>query len=139
MTASAPPFAFPSDTLDFLDELGSHNTRAWFDANRARHQAAYVEAAKAFIEAVTPILEAIIPGIHAEPACSGPSSGSTATPASAPTSARTRTTWTCGSGKGTGRRPSGLFARVSPELVGVGAGSHGLDKSALASNLRPTA
>ncbi len=67
MTASAPPFAFPSDTLDFLDELGSHNTRAWFEANRARYQAAYVEAAKAFIEAVTPILEAIIPGIHAEP------------------------------------------------------------------------
>jgi uncharacterized protein (DUF2461 family) len=34
---------------------------------------------------------------------------------------------------------SRLFARVSPELVGVGAGSHGLDKSALDSNLRPTA
>jgi uncharacterized protein (DUF2461 family) len=29
---------------------------------------------------------------------------------------------------------SGLFARVSPELVGVGAGSHSLDKSALAAS-----
>ena len=40
----APSFAFPPDTLGFLDELRSNNAKTWFEANRARYEAAYVEA-----------------------------------------------------------------------------------------------
>jgi uncharacterized protein (TIGR02453 family) len=60
-------FAFPPDTLGFLDELRSNNAKAWFEANRARYQAAYVDAGKAFVEAIAPVLASVAPGIQAEP------------------------------------------------------------------------
>lgn len=61
------PFAFPLDTVAFLADLRRHNDTAWFDANRARYESAYVQPAKAFVEAMAPALDDIVPGIHAEP------------------------------------------------------------------------
>jgi uncharacterized protein (TIGR02453 family) len=133
VTASVARFAFPPDTLRFLDELGSHNAKAWFDANRARYQAAYVEAAKAFVDAVTPFLESIIPGIRAEPRVLGSifriNRDTRFSPDKRPYKDHLDLWFWEGDRKAA---VSGLFLRVSPELVGVGAGSHGLEKSALA-------
>ncbi len=41
-----PTFRFPAETLEFLTDLRAHNDKAWFDANRARYESAYVEPAK---------------------------------------------------------------------------------------------
>lgn len=133
MTASAPPFAFPPDTLAFLEELGSHNTKAWFEANRGRYETSYVESAKAFVDAVTPILEAIIPGIRAEPRVLGSifriNRDTRFSPDKRPYKDHLDLWFWEGDRKAA---VSGLFVRVSPELVGIGAGSHGFDKGALA-------
>lgn len=45
-------FAFQTETQAFLADLRAHNDKSWFDANRDRYQAAYVDAAKGFVEAV---------------------------------------------------------------------------------------
>lgn len=125
--------AFPAETLAFLRDLRLDNSKAWFDANRHRYQAAYVEAAKDFVEAVAPVLEEIVPGIQAEPRVLG-------------SIFRINRDTRFSSDK----RPykdhldfwfwegarnaavSGLFLRVSPDGVGVGAGCHGFDKAGLA-------
>jgi uncharacterized protein (TIGR02453 family) len=129
----APPFAFPADTLAFLDELGRHNTKAWFEANRGRYQIAYVEAAKAFVDAVTPSLESIVPGIRAEPRVLGSifriHRDTRFSPDKRPYKDHLDLWFWEGDRK---TAVSGLFVRVSPEMVGVGAGSHGFDKRALA-------
>ena len=140
MTASAPPFAFPADTIAFLDELRSHNTKAWFEANRGRYQTAYVEAAKAFVHAVTPILEAIVPGITAEPRVLGSifriHRDTRFSPDKRPYKDHLDLWFWEGDRK---TAVSGLFVRVSPETVGVGAGSHSFDKIALAAFRRAVA
>jgi uncharacterized protein (TIGR02453 family) len=131
--ASMGTFRFPAGTLEFLTDLRAHNDKAWFDANRARYESGYVEPAKAFVEAIGPALDKLVPDIHAEP-------------------------WVLGSifrinrdiRFSSDKRPykdhldfwfwegdrkasvSGLFLRVSPDGVVVGAGAHGFDKDQLA-------
>jgi Conserved hypothetical protein (DUF2461) len=63
----APRFAFPTETLEFLADLGDHNSKTWFDANRPRYEAAYLEPAKAFVETISPALEKLVPGIRRAP------------------------------------------------------------------------
>jgi uncharacterized protein (DUF2461 family) len=50
----APRFAFPFETVEFLADLGDHNTKTWFDTNRHRYEAAYLEPARAFVETMAP-------------------------------------------------------------------------------------
>jgi len=38
---ASPRFAFPTGSLEFLADLGAHNTRTWIDANRDRYETAY--------------------------------------------------------------------------------------------------
>jgi uncharacterized protein (TIGR02453 family) len=125
-------FRFPAETVEFLTDLRAHNNKAWFDANRTRYESGYVEPAKAFVEVIGPELDELVPDIHAEP-------------------------WVLGSifrinrdvRFSSDKRPykdhldfwfwegerkaavSGLFLRVSPDGVIVGAGAHGLDKRQL--------
>ena len=59
---------FPTDTLDFLADLEVHNDKAWFDRNRDRYEAAYLEPAKDFVDALGEVLQRdISAGIRAEP------------------------------------------------------------------------
>jgi uncharacterized protein (TIGR02453 family) len=130
---AAERFAFPAETIDFLRDLRRHNERSWFEANRARYEAGYVEPAKAFVVAVGPVLDRIVPGINAEPRVLG---------SIFRINRDTRFS--------TDKRPykdhldfwfwqgdrktavSGLFLRVSPDAVVVGAGAHGFTKELLA-------
>lgn len=128
----ARPFAFPPETLGFLDELRSNNAKAWFEANRARYQAAYVEAGKAFVEAVAPVLAGIVPGIQAEPRVLGSifriNRDSRFSTDKRPYKDHLDFWFWHGERKAA---VSGVFVRISPDVVGVGAGSHGFDKAAL--------
>ena len=60
----APRFAFPAETLAFLADLGHHNSKTWFDANRPHYETAYLGPAKAFVETIAPALEQLVPGLR---------------------------------------------------------------------------
>jgi uncharacterized protein (TIGR02453 family) len=125
-------FAFPPDTLDFLAELRANNDKTWFDANRGRYQAAYVEAGKAFVEAAAPVLAKIVPGIRAEPRVLGSifriNRDTRFSADKRPYKDHLDFWFWQGDRKSA---VSGLFARITPDLVGVGAGAHHFDKPAL--------
>ena len=52
---------FGDETFRFLAELTEHNEKAWFDANRSRYEAHYLQPALAFIETLGPRLAAELP------------------------------------------------------------------------------
>ncbi|MEZ4230411.1 MAG: DUF2461 domain-containing protein [Polyangiaceae bacterium] len=62
---------FSRETIDFLQGLAEHNDKAWFDAHRGDYEAHYLEPAKAFVSALAPILQKWRPEIHAEPRVNG--------------------------------------------------------------------
>jgi uncharacterized protein (TIGR02453 family) len=122
------PFTFATTTLEFLADLGAHNTKQWFDENRSRYETAYLEPAKAFVTTVGPDLQDLVPGIAAEPRVNG-----SIFRINRDTRFSTDTTpytdhldfwfW-----EGDRRAAvSGLFLRIAPWGVTVGAGAHGFD------------
>jgi uncharacterized protein (TIGR02453 family) len=126
-------FRFPAETVEFLTDLRAHNDKAWFDSNRVRYESGYLEPAKEFVELIGPALAKLVPGIRAEPSVRG-------------SIFRINRDVRFSSDK----RPykdhldfwfwegdrkaavSGLFLRVWPDGVVVGAGAHGFDKHQLA-------
>jgi uncharacterized protein (TIGR02453 family) len=128
-----PTFRFPAETLTFLTDLRANNDKAWFDANRARYESVYLEPAKAFVEVIGPGLNDLVPGVHVEPRVGG-------------SIFRINRDIRFSSDKRPykdhldfwfweGERKaavSGLFLRVWPDGVIVGAGAHGFDKHQLA-------
>ena len=66
-----PAFSFPAETAAFLSDVARNNERGWFEANRSRYEAGYVEAGRAFVEEMAPRLRAISPDVHAEPKING--------------------------------------------------------------------
>lgn len=130
---AAPRFAFPAETLEFLDELGAHNTKAWFDANRARYESSYLEPAEAFVEAIATALDELVPGIAAEPRVNGSifriNRDIRFTKDKTPYKDHLDFWFWQGERKAA---LSGLFLRIAPTAVTVGAGAHGLDKTRLA-------
>jgi uncharacterized protein (TIGR02453 family) len=123
---------FPEQTLLFLRELREHNDKGWFEAHREEYERFYVSPAKSFVVAAGEILAPVAPAIRAEPRILG---------SIFRINRDTRF--------GTDRRPykdhidfwfwegersqavSGFFLRLSPDFVGLGAGSHGFDKEQL--------
>jgi uncharacterized protein (TIGR02453 family) len=126
-------FRFPAETVAFLTDLRAHNDKAWFDSNRVRYESGYLEPAKEFVELIGPALAKLAPGVRAEPSVRG-------------SIFRINRDVRFSSDK----RPykdhldfwfwegdrkaavSGLFLRVWPDGVVVGAGAHGFDKQRLA-------
>jgi uncharacterized protein (TIGR02453 family) len=130
---SGDRFAFPADTLEFLVDLRSHNDKVWFDANRRRYEASYLEPAKAFVVSVAPGLHAIVSGIVAEPRVLGSIfriNRDTRFSADKRPYKDHLDFWFWQGDRKTA--VSGLFLRVSPDGVIVGAGAHGFDKRQLA-------
>ena len=130
---STTGFRFPADTIAFLADLARHNDKAWFDAHRARYQAAYVEPARALVESVAPDLREIVPGIRAEPRVLGSifriNRDTRFSPDKRPYKDHLDFWFWEGERK---TAVSGLFLRVSPDGVVVGAGAHGFDRDRLA-------
>jgi uncharacterized protein (TIGR02453 family) len=130
----APPrFAFPTETLAFLADLRAYNTKPWFDAHRHRYEAAYLEPAKAFVETIAPALEDLVPGIATEPRVNG----SIFRIKRDTRFSKDKTPykdhldfWFWAGDRRTAL--SGLFLRIAPDAVIVGAGAHGFDPPRLA-------
>jgi uncharacterized protein (TIGR02453 family) len=125
-------FTFPAETVAFLTDLRAHNDKAWFEANRARYQAAYVDPAVAFVSAVAADLDAIVPGIRAEPKVLGSifriHRDTRFSTDKRPYKDHLDLWFWEGARK---TAVSGLFLRVAPDDVVVGAGAHGFAKDQL--------
>lgn len=61
------PRWFDPDLLVFLGELARHNTKAWFEANRARYEAVYRDAFSRFVAAVGERSDRFSPYLIADP------------------------------------------------------------------------
>ena len=72
-TTTTTGFAgFPREGFEFLAELATDNTRAFFDAHRATYEAALLQPAKDFVTALGEELRArVAPAIRAEPRVNG--------------------------------------------------------------------
>jgi len=51
--------SFDRETLRFLQELGAHNDRSWFNANKQRYEDHFVAPALTFIDALAPAIRKI--------------------------------------------------------------------------------
>ena len=57
---------FTDDTTRFLTDLETHNDKAWFEANRARYDEAWLQPAAAFVDALGRRLQKLAPGVQYE-------------------------------------------------------------------------
>jgi uncharacterized protein (TIGR02453 family) len=131
--ASMSTFRFPTGTLEFLTDLRGHNDKAWFDANRARYESGYVEPATAFVEVIGPELHKLVPDIHAEPRVGGSIFRINRDIRFSSDKRPYKDHLDFWFWEGTRKAAvSGLFLRVWPDGVIVGAGAHGFDKYQLA-------
>lgn len=58
---------FPADFFGFFEDLSAHNSRPWFNDNKARYYAAVVSPISEFIVCMTPRLHEISPHYLADP------------------------------------------------------------------------
>jgi uncharacterized protein (TIGR02453 family) len=127
-------FRFPDDTIAFLTDLRANNDKAWFDANRDRYEQSYAEPAKAFVEVIAADLDELVPDVRAEPRVLGSifriNRDTRFSKDKRPYKDHLDFWFWEGDRK---QAVSGLFLRVSPDGVVVGAGAHGFDKHQLAS------
>lgn len=129
----SPSFAFPAETLTFLTDLRANNTKTWFDANRRRYEAFYLEPAKALVETVAPPLAELVPGITVEPRVNGSifrvNRDVRFSKDKTPYKDHLDFWFWQGDRK---TALSGLFLRIAPDAVIVGAGAHGFNPASLA-------
>lgn len=126
MTTTTASTTFLHETVGFLRDLRDHNASDWFDANRARYEVELLDPARRLVVALGPKLERLVPGIHAEPKIGG----------SIFRAQRDRRfnpdhpykeyldLWFWEGERATA--PSGLYVRVAPSSIVVGAGARQL-------------
>ena len=123
---------FPPETIRFLRELRVNNRKDWFDAHRADYEAFWVGPAKAFVVAAGQQLAELAPGIRAEPRVLGSIFRINRDTRFARDAGPYKDHLDFWFWEGERRRAvSGFFARLTPEVLGVGAGCHGLDPQRL--------
>jgi len=136
MTATTTAFAgFPREGLDFLARIAADNTRTYFDAHRATYEGALLAPAKAFVAALGDELHArVSPGLRAEPRVNGSIlriNRDTRFSADKRPYKEHLDLWFW-EGDGPSRERPGLFIRLRPETVQLGAGLHRLEPGPLA-------
>jgi uncharacterized protein (TIGR02453 family) len=125
---------FPREGLEFLAGLAGDNSRAYFDAHRDVYEAALLAPAKAFVVALGEELRArVAPGLRAEPRVNGSilriNRDIRFTTDKRPY--KEYLDFWFWEGEGPSRAYPGLFMRLRPAAVGLGAGMHRFEASAL--------
>ena len=134
VSTSAPFAGFPREGLDFLAGLAHENTKAFFDAHRATYESALLAPAKTFVVALgTELHERVSPGIRAEPRVNGSilriNRDTRFSADKAPY--KEHLDFWFWEGEGPSRERPGLFMRLRPTRVGLGAGMHHFEPTAL--------
>lgn len=130
---TTPHFSFSFGTQAFLADLSANNTRVWFDANRDRYQSAFLEPARAFVDAIAPALDELVPGLAAVPRVNGSifRINRDIRFSKDKTPYKEHLDFWFWQGERT-TAISGLFLRIAPTGVIVGAGAHGFDSARVA-------
>jgi uncharacterized protein (TIGR02453 family) len=135
MTVATAFAGFPREGLEFLEGLAKDNTRAYFDIHRDTYQSAVLQPAKEFVVALGEELQArVSPGIRAEPRINGSIlriNRDTRFSADKRPYKEHVDFWFW-EGDGPSREHPGLFVRLRPATVTLGAGMHRFDPATLA-------
>ena len=126
---------FPRVGLDFLAGLAEDNTRAHFDAHRDVYESALLRPAKAFVVALGEQLRTrVSPGLRAEPRINGSilRINRDARFSSDKRPYKDHLDFWFWEGDGPSRAYPGLFMRLRPATVMLGAGMHRFEPAALA-------
>ena len=136
MTVTTTAFAgFPREGLDFLTGLASDNTRQYFDAHRADYEAGLLQPAKDFVVALGAELRArVSPGLRVEPRVNGSilRINRDTRFSSDKRPYKQHLDFWFWEGDAPSRERPGLFMRLRPETVQLGAGMHRLEPGPLA-------
>jgi uncharacterized protein (TIGR02453 family) len=123
---------FPPEMIDFLVGLREHNNKEWFQAHAGDYEKFCIEPARRFVEAAGRELRRFIPGIRAEPKILGSifriAHDTRYGRSDRPYKEYLDFYFWEGERK---RAVSGLFLRISPDFLGIGAGCHGFDADEL--------
>ena len=135
MTVSTAFAGFPRVGLEFLGGLAADNTREYFDAHRDVYQAALLQPAKDFVVALGEELHArVSSGIRAEPRINGSilRINRDTRFSSDKRPYKEHVDFWFWEGEGPSRERPGLFMRLRPATVTLGAGMHRFEPPALA-------
>jgi uncharacterized protein (TIGR02453 family) len=135
MSQAAAFAGFTREGLEFLSGLSADNSRAYFEAHRTTYESALLQPAKAFVVALGEELRArVSPGLRAEPRINGSIlriNRDTRFSADKRPYKEHLDFWFW-EGEGPSRERPGLFVRLRPDTVGLGAGMHRFEPAALA-------
>ena len=134
VSTSAPFAGFPREGLDFLAGLAHENTKAFFDAHRATYESALLAPAKHFVVALGEELRTrVSPGIRAEPRVNGSilRINRDIRFSADKRPYKEHLDFWFWEGEGPSRERPGLFMRLRPTRVGLGAGMHHFEPTAL--------
>jgi len=135
MTVSTGFAGFPREGFEFLEGLASDNTREYFDLRRDTYQSALLQPAKDFVVALGEVLHArVSPGIRAEPRINGSilRINRDTRFSSDKRPYKEHVDFWFWEGDGPSRERPGLFMRLRPATVALGAGMHRFEPPALA-------
>ena len=123
---------FSDDTFQFLADLEANNTKDWFDANRARYETHWRDAALAFIREVEGKMQALNPALKTEARLNGSlrriNRDVRFSQDKSPYKPRLHMIfWT----DGHPNRSPGMHLVLHPKSVGYGAGQFGLEPKVL--------
>jgi uncharacterized protein (TIGR02453 family) len=125
---------FSKDTLAYLGELEKHNTKVFFDANKARYEKVWLEPAMELVMSVGPKLQKVAPEISFEPRIGGSLMRMHRDVRFSKDKSPYKTHFDLyfweGEDKGFGR--PGFFFRMTTTQLMIGAGVHMFDKEGLA-------
>lgn len=129
------PFTgFSKDTTAYLRELSKHNDKNWFEANRERLDAAWLEPAKDFVVVVGQRVKKFAPTIQCEPRVGGSLMRMHRDVRFSKDKSPYKTHFDAwfwdGEEKGWGR--PGFYFRMTPSELMCGAGMHAFEKEHLA-------
>lgn len=134
MPTIAPFAGFGEPTFDFLSGLANNNDRDWFDANRDGYKQHFVGPAQSFVVAIGERMQATIPGLRAEPKVNGSifriNRDTRFSADKTPYKTHMDMMWHVGLGRS--RELPGLYFRMYPHTLMLGAGMHMFDKDTLA-------
>lgn len=125
---------FSRATLSFLQQLEENNDKVWFDAHRIEYERHYIEPAKQFVSAIGEHLKKLAPNVTADPRVNKSIFRINRDIRFSKDKTPYKNHIDLWFYHGTERQggSSGLYFRLLPHRLYLGAGIHGFDKDGLA-------